>query len=66
MDQKKLLMEALNRNVAMFSNHANEVRELSNNLMRISFENVNKSIVFRFGNQIVRINLQHLAITGLK
>ena len=66
MNEKQLLMQALNRNTSMFANHANEARVLSNSLMRISFDSPNKSIVFQYGSKLVRINLDKLYIKGLE
>ena len=57
MDTKQLLMQALNRNTSIFSNHANEARGLSNGLMRIMFDNASKSIIFQFN--------QNISLTGM-
>ena len=56
-NEKQLIMQALNRNSITFSNHANEARTLSNGIIRILFDSVNKSVVFQYGNNMVRINL---------
>ena len=64
-NDKLLLLKALNNNVSTFSHLANEAKELSDGVIRICFDAVNKCIIFKWGSNIVRLNMQTLSITGL-
>ena len=65
MNEKQLLMQALNRNTSIFSNHANEARGLSNGLMRVLFDNISKSIIFQFNQNMITMCLEQKYIKGL-
>ena len=64
-DDKLLLLKALNNNVSTFSHLANEAKELSDGVIRICFDAINKCVIFKWGSNIVRLNMQTLTITGL-
>ena len=64
-NDKLLLLKALNNNVSTFSHLANEAKELSDGVLRIMFDAVTKCIIFKWGSNIVRLNMQTLTITGL-
>ena len=57
--------KALNNNVSTFSHLANEAKELSDGVLRICFDAINKCVIFKWGSNIVRLNMQTLTITGL-
>ena len=64
-NDKLLLLKALNQNVSTFSHLANEAKELSDGVIRICFDSVSKCVIFKWGSNIVRLNMQTLSITGL-
>ena len=66
MDTKLLLMQALNKTHATFAHSSHEAKELTDGSMRISFDSVTKSVCFRYGKNVVKIDLKELAITGLE
>src|SRR5215469_3179381 len=66
MDTKLLLMQALNKTHATFAHSSHEAKELTDGSMRISFDSITKSVCFRYGKNVVKIDLKQLAITGLE
>src|SRR5215469_1526051 len=66
MDTKLLLMQALNKTHATFAHSSHEAKELTDGSIRISFDSITKSVCFRYGKNVVKIDLKELALTGLE
>ena len=60
-----MLLKALNNNVSTFSHLANEAKELSDSVIRISFDSVSKCVIFKWGLNIVRLSMQTFALSGI-
>ena len=65
MNDKLLLLKALNNNVSTFSHLANEAKELSDGMIWISFDSVSKCVIFKCGLNIVKLDVQNLSLSGI-
>src|SRR5215469_9804726 len=67
MDTKKLLLiQALSKNQSTFAHSAFTAKELTDGNMKISFDNITKTVCFRYGANVVKIDLKNLVMTGLR
>jgi hypothetical protein len=61
----RILQAIKNNSMSMFSNFSAQARELKDGLMTVTFDHVNKCVIFQHGRTIVRLCLRTLTLKGI-